>query len=342
MCTKLPAPRATCVLEVNAIQTIVCILTLHGANASFSTPSGRRLKGEIVAERNPRIQPDLIDTLFLRASFRVGRTSITQLSDGVVVAPRRNWFNSIEPSEWMPALGLSDPDTPFPVNFGGFLVQNGESTTLFDCGVGPQAEEFFPGIREGGHFLSRLDESGVEPGDIDRVVISHLHIDHCGHLVARGGDLTFPRAEVWVHEREIAYWNSEAAASNIQPGEIRRYLDAVTAAGLLRPYRDEFELTTGIRLVPASGHTPGHTAMLVESEGECALLLGDAVHHWLHFEHPTWLQSYDVEPPVSVATRTSLFDRAVASDAIVTAVHMPILTLGRLTSVADSFKYHAL
>jgi glyoxylase-like metal-dependent hydrolase (beta-lactamase superfamily II) len=295
-----------------------------------------------MTEANFEVRPDLIDTLALSGSFRVGLTTITQLSDGVVVAPRRNWFNTIEPSEWMPALGLSDPDTPFPVNFGGFLIQNGESTTLFDCGVGQGANALFPGIREGGNFVLRLKEAGVEPSDIDQVVISHLHIDHCGHLVSPDGILTFPRAEVWLQEREVEYWNSAASANNIKPDEIRRYIDAVSSAGLLRPYHDEFELSSGILLVPAQGHTPGHTAMLVESEGETALLLGDAVHHWIHFEHPAWLQSYDVEPPVSINTRTSLFDRAVSLDAIVTAIHMPILTLGRLTSVAGSYKYHAL
>ena len=284
-----------------------------------------------------------IEQLRLSGSFRVGQIIVTQLSDGVVVEPRANWFNGIDPACWMPAVGIDSPDTPLPVNFGGFLIQSAGSTTLFDCGIGPMAETMFPGIREGGNLLHRLAEVGVSPDDIDRVVISHLHLDHCGHLLTPAGEPTFSRAEVWLHEREVGYWRSAEAADNIKPDVIREYLEALESVGVLRTYIDEFEISQGIRLIPSAGHTPGHTVMLLSSDDEHGLLLGDVVHHTSHIEHPRWLQNYDVEPASSIATRTNLFDRAAHLGAIVTAVHMPILTLGTVAMTeSGGFAYHAI
>jgi glyoxylase-like metal-dependent hydrolase (beta-lactamase superfamily II) len=232
----------------------------------------------------------------------------------------------------MPVAGVGSPDAPFPVTFGGFLVQTPDTTALFDCGLGPRARSMSPGIREGGNLLRRLEEAGVAPGEVDRVVISHLHIDHCGHLLRPDGSLTFGSAEVWLHRREAEYWRSASAAGNIEPALIRSYLETLESAGVLRTYADEFDLSPGVRLIPSPGHTPGHTAMLLSSAGAHAMLLGDVVHHTAHVTHPHWLQNYDVAPKTSLATRLDLFDRAARLGAVVTAVHMPILTLGTVTT----------
>ncbi|MFD2467910.1 MBL fold metallo-hydrolase [Amycolatopsis silviterrae] len=282
-----------------------------------------------------------LQDLRLSGSFRVGRTLVTHLSDGVVVEPRASWFHGVDPACWMPVVGVDSPDTPFPVTFGGFLVQTPDATTMFDCGLGPRARSMSPGIREGGNLLHRLEEAGVAPGEVDRVVISHLHVDHCGHLLKPDGSLTFESAEVWLHHRELEYWQSGAAAENIQPALIQRYLEALESASVLRTYADEFELSPGIRLIPSPGHTPGHTAMLLSSAGAHAMLLGDVVHHTAHFTHPQWLQSYDVAPESSFTTRRELFDRAARLGAVVTAVHMPILTLGTVaTTESGGHVYH--
>jgi len=273
-----------------------------------------------------------IDSLALIGEFTVGRITVTHVSDGVMVGARRTWFTGIDPDTWMPVLGITDPDTPFPVNFGGFLVHGADGLTLVDCGFGEAGAGLIEGLRAGGEMVQRLAEIDVRPEDVARVVVTHLHIDHCGHLVNSAGEPTFPNAEVWLHEAEVEYWESDDAEKNIFPETIRGFLKVIREAGLLRTYDAEREIAEGLTIVPAKGHTPGHTVVIVQSDGEYAFLLGDVVHHTVHFEHLDWLQNMDVEPPVSIGTRSTLFDRAVELNAIVTAVHMPILTLGRLTS----------
>ncbi|TDD57701.1 hypothetical protein, partial [Actinomadura rubrisoli] len=70
------------------------------------------------------------------ATISVGRTHVTQVSDGVAEGPRRYWFNGVEPSEWMPAVGVTDPDAPFTVGSGGFVVTGDGHVTLVDTGWG--------------------------------------------------------------------------------------------------------------------------------------------------------------------------------------------------------------
>lgn len=277
--------------------------------------------------------PVELDDAVLSRSFRVGAMTITQLSDGVTEAPRRTWFTGIDPKEWMPVLGLSDPDALFRVNFGGFLLTGDDHVTLVDCGLGAFAHET-PNLTGGGELLRRLSEAGLEPGDVDQVVQTHLHADHCGHLVDDDGALTFPNATVYVHEDELAYWTSEAAEANFVPEFTRSRITPVAEAGRLATFGGERPLSDAVTILPTPGHTPGHCAVQISSDQEHALLLGDVVHHTVHLEHHRWLQNLDVAPPTSIATRQAVCERAARLGAVLTAPHMPILTLGTVAQLA--------
>jgi glyoxylase-like metal-dependent hydrolase (beta-lactamase superfamily II) len=283
----------------------------------------------------------------VRGSFRVGRLTVTAVSDGVSQAPRGpQWFTGVPPEEWMPVVGVDDVDAEFTVNFGGFVITGDGSVTLVDCGIGqmatPQAAGQQPAMAGGGGLLQQLAEVGIAVQDVDRVVQTHLHGDHCGWLI--GGDggpdvVTFPNAEVFISRPEVEYWQSPDAEKNILPEVSRARIDAVGAAGQLVQFDGERELSPEIRILPAPGHTPGHVVVMVESEGESALLLGDVVHHCVHFERHSWLQSLDVDPPTSVATREAIVALAADRGSIVTATHMPILTLGRMRRTDTGIRY---
>jgi len=283
----------------------------------------------------------------LRGSFRVGRLTVTAVSDGVSKAPRGpQWFTGVPPEEWMPVAGVDDPDALFTVNFGGFVITGDGSVTLVDCGMGqmavPQAPGEKPAMAGGGGLLQQLAAMGIAVGDVDRVVQTHLHGDHCGWLIGGDGEpdkVTFPNAEVFISRPEVEYWQSDAAEKNILPEYTRARIDAVSAAGQLVQFEGERELSPEIRILPAPGHTPGHVVVMVVSEGESALLLGDVAHHCVHFERHSWLQSLDVDPPTSIATRKAIVALAADRDSIVTAPHMPILTLGRMRHTETGIRY---
>jgi glyoxylase-like metal-dependent hydrolase (beta-lactamase superfamily II) len=286
----------------------------------------------------PRDQPRDLESYALRGSFAVGDLTVHHLTDGLTFGNRRFWFNGIDPATWMEPLGLTDPDTPFPVNFGLFAVTGRGSVTLVDCGFGPAIHEL-PDVRAGNELLTRLSETGIEPADVEHIVLTHMHTDHCGQLVtqtpAGGAKITFPRATVHVHTDELAYWTGPASDDDPMSGYVRSRITPVADSGQVVTFTSATQIAPGVTAVPMTGHTAGHTVVLVTADGASCFLVGDLAHHPVHFCHHSWLPAIDADPVRSVQARQALAERAIALDAIVTAPHMPILTLGRLSRDHD-------
>lgn len=266
----------------------------------------------------------------LSGSFEVGSIKVHHLSDGLAFGPRRSWFTGIDPEEWMPTLGLTDPDTPFPLNFGFFVIEGQDGITLVDSGFGPSADNV-PGIRGGNEMMERLAEVGVQPEDVAHVVQSHLHGDHCGRLVTQVEAAlvpTFPRAGVHVHQAEFDHWTGAATDGHMMAPKVRAMLEAI--AGQLTTFSGITAITPGVLALPMPGHTPGHTCVLVSDAGAACILVGDLAHHPVHFENHGWVHELEGDLAQSLVSRAALADMAIGLDAVVTAPHMPILTLGRL------------
>ncbi|MEQ3552713.1 MBL fold metallo-hydrolase [Pseudonocardia nematodicida] len=278
-----------------------------------------------------RQSPDLADYA-LGGSFRVGEITVHHLSDGLAFGPRRNWFTGIDPSVWMPVLDLEDPDTPFPLNYGLFVVVGHGVVTLVDSGFGPEAQRL-GGARGGNELRTRLHEIGIGADDVDHVVQTHLHADHCGQLVtdtAQGARPTFGRATVHVHARELEHWTGATTDDNFMAPYVRSRIGPVRDAGRVSTFTALTRIAPGVVALPVPGHTPGHTCVLVSDRDRHCLLVGDLAHHPVHFRHHDWLHAFDHDPAASVAARAALCELAVGLDAVVTAPHMPVLTLGRI------------
>jgi glyoxylase-like metal-dependent hydrolase (beta-lactamase superfamily II) len=275
----------------------------------------------------------------LSGSFTVGALTIHHVSDGAEQARRDSWFNGIDPSVWAPAVGVDGADALFPVNYGAFVITGDGRVTLVDTGFGSPARGR-AGLQGGGELLERLAEIGVDRGDVDLVVQTHLHSDHCGWLVHDdGATLSFPNATVYVHEKELAYWTTGASDGNPMSPFVRSRVVPVRAAGRLSTFDRSFAVSPAVTAVPTPGHTPGHSSVLVVSNGAHALLLGDVAHHPIHLEHHDWLPRIDLDPPESIRSRQKMAALAVERDALVTAPHMPIVTLGRVRRAGAGYRY---
>ncbi|WP_433260948.1 MBL fold metallo-hydrolase [Actinosynnema sp. CS-041913] len=263
-------------------------------------------------------------------TLHIGAMTVSHVSDGVLAGPRRTWFNGVDPAQWMPAVGVTDPDTPFTVNFGGFVITGDGHVTLVDTGWGHRAHEV-PGLEGAGLMLDRLADLGIAPGDVDRIVQSHLHADHCGWLVEDDEHTpTFPNATVYIHDQEVAYWSGDEVdlieANRKMLPTVRPRVEAVRSAGALRTYSGELALSDAVTIVPTPGHTPGHVCVMVASGGRTALLVGDLAHHPTHLEHHHWLPVIDHSPEQSVLSRGRIAELAAESKAVVLAPHFPIPT----------------
>jgi glyoxylase-like metal-dependent hydrolase (beta-lactamase superfamily II) len=98
----------------------------------------------------------------------------------------------------------------------------------------------------------------------------------------------------------------------------------------IEPIDRETEVVPGVTAIPAPGHTPGHLAVLIASEGQQLLNLGDAAVHPLHLEQPSWQNGFDLAPDRALLTRRWLMDRAIADDMHLMAFHFPFPSVGRI------------
>lgn len=276
----------------------------------------------------------------LSKTFTLGRLSVAALSDGAPMRALGGFFNGVDPAEWTKALGITNPEEPLPFNFGTFLVRGEGHTVLVDTGQGARVRGQFEG---GGELLLRLQELGVRPEEVDTILHTHLHGDHCGWNVDddASGALTFPNAAVWVHQKELDYWTSSASDGNPQSQYSRSRILPAQAAGRVQTFDAEKAVHPGMTMIPTPGHTPGHCSVLLTSGGERLLILGDAAHHPVHLERHDWLPGVDLDPAESTRSRGVVAARAVAENALVTGGHFPILTLGRVRQVGNGYRWEA-
>lgn len=264
--------------------------------------------------------------------FDVGRFGCVCVSDGAFNYPLESFFADV-PGEWVEealrqrGLPAGQVLTPYTLLF----IDTGRHRVLVDTGagsLGAHAAALFPSVDHSttvtGRLLDNLRAAGVEPSDIDTVIITHAHPDHVGGTLDEAGELVFGSARYFISREEWDFWTSDAAEAKASPPLVN------IARRNLEPLRDRLafvedgeEIVPGIRAVATPGHTPGHLALSIVSEGEQLLHVSDAVLYPLHLEYPEWTPVFDVSPEQAAASKRLIFDRAAGEEALVFAHHFP-------------------
>jgi len=249
--------------------------------------------------------------------FALGDLKCLALSDGNVSSPIGNVFANLPAAEIEEALAqLGLPVDVVTTSCPVLYVEAGEHRLLVDLGAGT----LWPSA---GRLAQNLGVAGVEPADIDTVLLTHAHPGHVGGTLDDNGSLLCPNARYYLSKDEWEFWTAEVAFARAPERHV------TIARKRLEPIRDrmqlvegEREIVPGIRLVPAPGHTPGHMVVSVSSGGASLLHIGDAVFHPLHLEHPDWTSIYDVSPKQAAASKRDILDRAARSKAWVMGHHL--------------------
>lgn len=221
--------------------------------------------------------------------------------------------------------------TPIQTAVNAYLVHTNKNLILVDTGT---AKLFGANL---GFVLENLRSSGYEPSEIDTILLTHLHPDHSGGLLTQTGEMTFPNAQVFVSRADADYWLSETIAASMpkdQQALFKMSRDAVApyiAAGKLTVFDAGQKIREGVTEIPASGHTPGHTAYLFSSRDQSLLIWGDIIHNVaVQFPHPEVAIEFDWNKKKAVATRRTFLALSGSQKYWVAGAHIPFPGMGRV------------
>jgi glyoxylase-like metal-dependent hydrolase (beta-lactamase superfamily II) len=264
--------------------------------------------------------------------FEIGEFECVSVSDGALNYPPESFFANVPLERVEEALRERNlPTAQIMTPYTCLFIDTGEHRVLVDAGagdLGALAARMFPGLNHStsvtGLLLENLGAAGIEPSEIDTVIITHAHPDHVGGMLDEEERLVFSDARYFISQKEWDFWNSDyamATAPTFMVDTARRNLDPLEDRLIF--VGDASEIVPGVRSVATFGHTPGHLALSTVSGGERLLHVSDAVLYPLHLEYPEWTPVFDMLPEQASASKRRIFDLAAEEDALIFAHHFP-------------------
>ncbi len=270
--------------------------------------------------------------------FMLGGFEVTALNDGTSAMKPATILRGITPAAIDAALARQFESSPVQTSVNAFLVNTGSALVLIDTGTGAHG----PSI---GLMLKNLKASGYTPEQVDDVLITHMHPDHIGGLVA-DGKRVFPNATVWVNKKGADYWLDPANIARAGKGREGVFTRAMAvmkpykAAGHFKTFTGSTIIVPGIRSMPEPGHTPGHSGYLVSSRGQTMLAWGDIIHvQAVQFPDPSVTVTYDSTPDQARATRLKVLAMAAGDKTIIAGAHLAFPGVGHVRKDGQGYTW---
>ena len=276
------------------------------------------------------------------ARLVLGDFEVLVLRDGFLTVDAAEMFGSADRGRRGGPIPKSTNDRR-AISLNCFLIRTGKRLVLVDTGAGetldgPRAESygFFrdPGLIESLHGL------GHRPENIDLVINTHLHFDHCGGNTMRGVDGSispaFPRAEYVIQKGE---W---ATGLNPSPSEGESYAREtflpLETSGRLRLVEGDACLCPGVIVMLSPGHTPGHQSVKLESRGRVLVILGDLVPTSAHVSLSA-VSGFDLDPGETAVNKQKIFEQGLKTSWIYGFVHDARHPFGRVERPAARYVF---
>lgn len=276
--------------------------------------------------------------------FHVGNFSCIVLQDAAPIYALETLFANVPKRQYGPLLRScgEDPENII-LPYTSLLIDAGRELLLVDTGTGSLAG------KEGGRLLDNLRAEGIDPHDIEIVVISHAHPDHVGGILTADDKLAFPNARYIIFRQEWDFWMSNPNLDGLLVDDASKQGMLSSARNSLSRIeervdrlREDTEILPGITAIQAFGHTPGHMAVEVTSAGDELLFVADALLHPLNLQFPHARAVFDHQPEAMVATRLRLLQQAAKKNCMVSATHFAFPGLGRVVSEETGWQWRPI
>ncbi len=279
--------------------------------------------------------------------FRTGRFECISVSDGCYEYNPRHLIKDLTESEIIALLrSLKLPTDKIISPYTFLFVDTGKNKVLVDMGAGKLGPYT-------GKLVKNLNSAGIQPGDIDTVIITHAHPDHIGGTLDDHGNPNYPNARYYMWKDEWDFWFSDEAYrkitehfAQILPTDV--FMKA--ARGQLGPVEDRIELITeesdilpGIHVYKAHGHTPGHMVVSFSSEEEELFFTSDTVVFPFLLERPDLIPVFDIMSDMADASKHRIFDLVAERKALILAQHFaPFPSLGHIEKKDRGWLWHPI
>jgi glyoxylase-like metal-dependent hydrolase (beta-lactamase superfamily II) len=284
------------------------VISAATAGAAFGLDGPLEFVGKALAQANTG--PEVV-------KFKVGDIEVIQMYDGIWEKAHDPAFVKNAPLDDVKAAlkagGLTDAHVP--ITFTVTAVRVGGKLVLFDSGTGAQAAPTAGNITKNNLWQA----AGIDPAQVDTIVITHFHGDHISGLMAKDTNAAiFPNATIHVPAAEYAFWTNPGTTA----GAAKRIQAVFPGWKNIRQFEGETEVVPGVRAVNSNGHTAGHTSYLVAAGGQQVMVLGDVTNiRALNMKNPGWHLTFDGDPNLAETNRRKLFDRVVTDKIVATGYH---------------------
>jgi glyoxylase-like metal-dependent hydrolase (beta-lactamase superfamily II) len=266
-------------------------------------------------------------------TFILGDFELTLVSDGIYRADGGAFFGVVPKVLWERKI-QPDALNRLPVGLNSVLVRTGKTNVLIETGIGNKLPEKQKRIWETPEkLLENLRLAGVKPEDIDIVINSHLHFDHCGwNTIYREGRAvaTFPKAKYYAPEGEWRHGQLQLERDRVS--YISDNYNPLIDSGQMQLFNGQAEIAPGISVVPYPGHTRDMNAIFIQSGGKTACYISDLVPTSWHLD-PTWLMAYDLFPLETIENKKKYYERAIPEQWLTIFTHDPNVPWGYLGKV---------
>ena len=253
----------------------------------------------------------------------LGDFELSIFSDGTYFLDGGAFFGVVPKALWERRVH-ADEKNRIVAGLNSLLIRTGKHTVLVETGIGNKLAEKLAKIY--GHeprLLQELAAAGVAPDDIDIVINTHLHFDHCGWNTIRQGDKivpTFPNAKYYAQAGEYEHGCLQLERDRVS------YLDdnygPLIRSGQMTLLRGAAEIVPGVSVRIFPGHTANMQAVMVESDGKKACYISDLIPTTAHLDI-TWVMAYDLFPLQTIENRKRVYAEAIPEKWLMVFTHDP-------------------
>ncbi|MGE6611270.1 YtnP family quorum-quenching lactonase [Peribacillus sp. NPDC076916] len=237
-------------------------------------------------------------------TMQIGEIKLTWLNGGVTHLDGGAMFGVVPKPLWAKKYPVNE-NNQIELRTDPILVQANGLNMLIDSGIGngklndKQKRNF--GVTEESNLVEDLGRLGIQPNDIDYILMTHLHFDHACGLTKREGETwvpVFERAEIITTQTEWV----EMKNPNIRSKSTYWAENWEAVASLVRPFEGEQEITDGIKMLHTGGHSDGHAIIIIEDGGDRLIHMADIMPTHAH-ANVLWVLAYDDYPMTSIEAK---------------------------------------